>query len=161
MRSLRQPSGDFAHRPAQIPIQRFENVLQRAKHESAKHLAVAGRLFRARQAEKLRRSSRDASLGRSPGLVWCPRAAIVSMHSERTRRGYQLPAELGVRECAYQPACCLPLTGRHGAQQRGHHVRQNAVKMARNPVLARKTALATHACGRASPLRAPLLPPWV
>ena len=75
---LRQPSGDFAHRPAQIPIQRFENVLQRAKHESAKHLAVAGRLFRARQAEKLRRSSRDASLGRSPDLVWCPRAAIVS-----------------------------------------------------------------------------------
>ena len=94
-------SGEFAPRPAQIPIQRFRNVLQRARHASAKYLAVASRLFRARQAEKLRRSSRDASLGRSPDLVWCPRAAIVSMHSERTRRGYQLPAELGVRECAF------------------------------------------------------------
>ena len=96
-----EPSGEFAPRPAQIPIQRFRNVLQRAKHASSKHLAVASHLFRARQAEKLRRSSRDASLGRSPGLVWCPRAAIVSMHSERTRCGYQLPAELGVRECAF------------------------------------------------------------
>ena len=98
---MRQPSGEFARRAARIPSQRFGNVSQREKHASTKHLAVAGRLFRARQAEKLRRSSRDASLGRSPGLVWCPRAAIVSMHSERTRCGYQLPAELGVRECAF------------------------------------------------------------
>ena len=50
---MRQPSGEFARRAARIPSQRFENVSQREKHASTKHLAVAGRLFRARQAGKL------------------------------------------------------------------------------------------------------------
>ena len=60
-------------------------------------------------------------------MVWWPRAAIVSIRSERTRCGDPLVAELGVRKCAF-------FTQIHGL----------APRQALPPLLAGRPARASH-----------------
>ena len=78
-----------------IPSHRLRNVSKRAKHASAKSLAVAGRLFRARQAGKLRGLPRDGSVVQ--WLSWARLAgpSFLSTPREESSRRSPLAAELG------------------------------------------------------------------
>ena len=82
-----------------IPSHRLRNVSKRAKHASAKSLAVAGRLFRARQAGKFRGLPRDGSFGQS--LSWARLAgpSFLSTPREESSRRSPLAAELGALAC--------------------------------------------------------------
>ena len=92
VRPVRQTSGDFAHRPAEIPIHRLRNVSHRATHASAKSLAVASRLFRARAL----------ALGRTTKQLLNHQPLSTSTEEERECAGGRPP----------RPPLCLRRPGR-------------------------------------------------